>query len=223
MSFTTDAIRNIAIAGHGATGKTTIFEQILFTGGAISRPELVSSGKTVSDFADEEIERKISVHLALANTEWKNCIINLMDTPGASDFVGEVVTAFRTAESAIVAIGAKEGVQIETIKIWRRLNARNMPRVVFINKLDGDQSEFDRPFADLSDKFSQSFVPVVIPINGPEGFKGVVDLIENKAYLIPDGNAEKASDVPADMADTVAEYRAALIEAAAEGDDALME
>ena len=116
MSFGTDAIRNIAIAGHGGTGKTTLFENLLFAGGTIERPEPVDSGKTVSDFKDEEIERKISVHVAAANIETGNTIINVMDTPGASDFVGEVVAAFRTCESALVVVGAKEGVQIETVK-----------------------------------------------------------------------------------------------------------
>ncbi len=223
MSFDTDAIRNIAIAGHGGTGKTTLFENILFAGGAISRPETVASGKTVSDFTDEEIQRKVSVHLALGHFESQNRLVNIMDTPGASDFVGEVVAAFRIAESAIVVVGAKEGVQIETVKIWRRLGAKKKPRAVFINKLDTERAEFDQPLSDLSKKFSESFVPVVIPISGNEGYKGVIDLIENKAYLIPDSGTEKASDVPADMTEAVEEYRSALIEAAAEGDDALME
>ena len=223
MSFDTDAIRNVAIAGHGGTGKTTLFENILFAGGAISRPENVASGKTVSDYTDEEIERKISVHLAIGHAEYQDRLINVMDTPGASDFVGEVVGAFRIADSAIVVIGAKEGVQIETVKVWRRLNGRNKPRAVFINKLDTDRAEFDQPLADLRDKFSESLIPVVIPILGNEGYKGVIDLIENKAYLTPDSGVEKASDIPDDMKDAVEEYRSTLIEAAAEGDDALME
>jgi len=223
MSFDTDTIRNIAIAGHGGTGKTTLFEQILFAGGAISRPETIASGKTVSDYTDEEIERKVSVHLSMGYVESQDHLINIMDTPGASDFVGEVVAAFRIAESAIVVVGAKEGVQIETVKIWRRLEARNKPRVVFINKLDTERAEFEQPLDDLRDKFSESFIPVVIPIAGNEGYKGVIDLIENIAYLTPDAGPEKASDVPDDMKDTVEEYRSALIEAAAEGDDALME
>ncbi len=224
MSFDTVAIRNIAIVGHGGTGKTTLFENILFTGGTISRPESVSSGKTVSDYTDEEIERKTSVHLAVGYVEMRDRLINVMDTPGASDFVGEVVAAFRTSESAVVIVGAKEGVQIETVKIWRRLDMRNKPRVVFINKLDTERAGFDQPLQDLREKFgSVNFVPVTIPIAGNEGYKGVVDLIANKAYLTPDSGVEKATAVPDDMADTVADYRAALIEAAAEGDDALME
>ena len=223
MSFDTDAIRNIAIAGHGGTGKTTLFENILFAGGTISRPETIASGKTVSDYTDEEIERKVSVHLSMGYSEIQDKLINVFDTPGASDFVGEVVAAFRIAESAIVVVGAKEGVQIETVKIWRRLGARNKPRAIFINKLDTERADFEQPLGDLRDKFSESLTPVVIPIAGNEGYKGVIDLIENKAYLTPDAGPEKASEVPDDMKDLVDEYRSALIETAAEGDDALME
>ena len=121
MSINTDAIRNIALAGHGGTGKTTLFEHILFTGGSISKPEPVSSGKTVSDNSDEEIERKISIHLSAGHTAWKDKTVNVLDTPGASDFVGEVVSAFRVAETAVLVVGAKEGVQIETVNSTRAL------------------------------------------------------------------------------------------------------
>lgn len=224
MSVPTDSIRNIAVAGHGATGKTTLVEHLLFAGKAIQRPEPVSSGKTVSDYTDEEIERTISIHLALGHLSWKDATVTVMDTPGASDFVGEVVTAFRAAESTVMMVGAKEGVQIETVKLWRRLNDRDMPRAVFINKLDAERSEFDAPLSDLSEKFNETFVPVVIPILGDEGYKGVIDLIAGKAYLVPEpGETEKAGDIPDDMQDTAEEYRMQLIEAAAEGDDALME
>ena len=224
MSFATDAMRNIAIAGHGGTGKTTLFENMLFSGGAIARPEPVSSGRTVSDFTDEEIEKKYSIHLTLANVEWKQTHINILDTPGASDFIGEVVAAFRTAESAVIAVGAKEGVQIETLKLWRRLDDRNMPRAVFINKLDTERAEFSHALDDLKEKFSTNFVPFTVPITGVEGFKGIVDLISNKAYLLPQpGEKETQTDVPDDNKDEVEEQRNALIEAAAEGDDELLE
>ncbi len=224
MSFATDAIRNIAIAGHGATGKTTMFEHLLAAGGTIDRAEPVASGKTVSDYTDEEIERKISIHLALGHVEVDGTIVNLMDTPGASDFVGEVVTAFRTSESALILVGAKEGVQIETVKLWRRLDAREKPRMVFINKLDVERAEFDAPLADLREKFKATFVPICIPIGAAENFRGVIDLVNNKAYLAPGaGSSEDAQEIPDEMKEIVEEYRSTLIEAAAEGDDALLE
>ena len=224
MGVETRAIRNIAIAGHGGTGKTTLFERLLASSGSIERAEPVASGKTVSDYTDEEIERKISIHLALGYANHNDVVINLMDTPGASDFVGEVVTSFRICESALMVVGAKEGVQIETVKLWRRLQGREKPRAIFINKLDGDRAEFSTTIANLQEQLKSTFVPVVIPIAGNEGFRGVVDLIKQKAYLIPEsGEAESAVDIPDDFKDTVEEYRSALIEAAAEGDDELLE
>ncbi|TVQ41047.1 MAG: elongation factor G [Spirochaetaceae bacterium] len=222
MSISTDSIRNIAIVGHGATGKTTFVENLLFLTGVISRPESVESGKTVSDYTDEEIENKISIHTALTHVNWNNCKINLLDTPGSSDFVGEVVAAFRTAETACVVVNGKAGVQIETIKLWRRLVARQLPRIVFINRMDEEGAVFANVLGDLSQKFGATFVPLTVPIGSGSDYRGIVSLLDNKAYLLREGAAEEAAEIPADMANEVAEARAALIEAAAEGDDDLV-
>jgi elongation factor G len=224
MGFTTDQIRNIAVAGHGATGKTTFVERILFEGGAIPKPETVESGKTVSDNTPEEIDQKISVHLSLSTVEWQNSKINILDTPGASDFVGEVVAAFRVGESAIMLVDARAGVQIETIKLWRRLEERNKPRLVFLNKMDVERSDFKKAIDDLNDKFDANFVPLTIPMGDGTDFKGVIDLLEKKAYPIPDENTkEKAVDIPDEYKDMVEEYSASIMELAAEGDDELVE
>ena len=224
MGFTTDAIRNLAVAGHGGTGKTTLVEQLLFNGGAISKAETVESGKTVSDYTEEEVERKISIHTTVTHVSWENKLINLLDTPGSGDFVGEVVAGFRTAESALLLVGAKAGVQIETIKLWRRLNNRNMPRLVFVNKMDRDNADFRETLDDLKEKFSVPFVPVTIPLGSGTDYKGVINLIDMKAYLVPEpGKKEVAVDIPAEAKEMVEEYRAAMIESAAEGDDELIE
>jgi elongation factor G len=164
MAYTTDKIRNIAVAGHGATGKTSFVEQLLVAGKAISAPATVESGKTVSDYTPEEIENGLSIHTSLSNIVWKDHKINILDTPGASDFVGEVVTAFRAAETGVILVSARAGVQIETIKLWRRLNRRNMPRIVFINKMDEDRANFDSVLDDLRNKFDLTLVPITIPI-----------------------------------------------------------
>lgn len=222
MSFKTADIRNIAVAGHGSTGKTTITEHLLFMSGMIPRAETVESGKTVSDYTDEEIERNISIHTSLSHLTWKDTKINILDTPGSADFVGEVVAGFRASESAVLAVAARAGVQIETIKLWRRLEKRSMPRVIFINKMEEEHADFDKNLADLREKFSANFVPLAIPMGNGLDFKGVVNLLDGKAYTADD-KGESASDVPADMADSVEEHRLALIEAAAEGDDELME
>ncbi len=222
MSIATDSIRNIAVAGHGDTGKTTFVENLLFLTGVISRPESVESGKTVSDYTDEEIENKISVHTALTHVEWHEVKVNLLDTPGSADFVGEVVAAFRTAETACVLVNAKAGVQIETIKLWRRLVARGLPRIVFVNRMDDEGADYQNVLDDLSQKFDTNFVSLTVPIGAGSDYRGIVSLLDNKAYLFKEGAAEEVTDIPADMADQVAEARAALIEAAAEGDDELV-
>lgn len=224
MSFSTNAIRNIALAGHGSTGKTTVVEQMLFNGNVVTKAETVDSGKTVSDYTEEEIARNISIHTSFSNLVWKDKQVNILDTPGAADFVGEVVAGFRAAETGLMLVAADAGVQIETMKLWRRLNMRNMPRVAFINKMDKERASFDSCFADLKDKFKIPLVPVTIPIGEGDSYKGIVNLIENKAYMVPaDGGKETATDIPAEMHDTVEEYRLTCIESAAEGDDTLLE
>jgi elongation factor G len=223
MSITTENIRNIAVAGHGATGKTSMLEHLLFAGGAIQKAEAVESGKTVSDYTDEEISNKGSVHTALAHVEWKDTKINILDTPGTSDFIGEVVAAFRAAESTLLVVGAKAGVQIETIKLWRRLENRKMPRLVFINKMDEERASFESVMADLREKFDKTFVPVTIPIGEAGSFEGVVDLLEMVSYPAGKGSKEKPVEIPDSMKDAVEEARMALIEAAAEGEDSLLD
>jgi elongation factor G len=218
MSVPTTALRNVAVAGHGGTGKTTLVEQMLAAAGAIPRAERVETGHTVSDFTEEEIARKISIHTSLSHLSWKDRKLNILDTPGSADFVGEVIAAFRAAETALLAVGADVGVQIETIKLWRRIVRTEMPRFVFVNKMEKERADFDTAVADLKEKFKAPFVPVTIPIGAAAGFKGVIDLVEGKAYLdagpvaVPDSEKEACEAA-----------RAALMEAAAEGDDKLIE
>ena len=228
MSFTTADIRNISLVGHGSTGKTSLLEQMLYVGGVIPKAELPDTGKSVSDHTDEEIARNISIHTTMAGVEWHDKQINILDTPGVADFVGEVVCAYRATESSIVLVDASDGVQIETIKLWRRLNNRKMPRMVFINKLDKNRASFDNVFDDLNEKFDKTFVPVTIPIGNGNDYKGIVNLIENKAYLVnesgeTDNGIDIPVDIPVDIHEMVEEYRLKLIESAAEGDDNLIE
>ncbi len=218
MSIPTASLRNVAIAGHGGTGKTTLVEQMLAAGGVIPKPERVETGKTVSDFTEEEIARKISIHASLCHVSRKDVKINLLDTPGSGDFVGEVIAAFRVADCALLAVGAEVGVQIETIKLWRRLSKLGMPRFVVVNKMDKERADFTKSVEDLKEKFKAAFVPVSMPIGAGEGFSGVVDLIEMKAYK---NGAE--SPVPDEAKAAAEAMRQSLIESAAEGDDSLIE
>jgi elongation factor G len=225
MPFATENIRNIALAGHGSTGKTTLLEHVLFQGGAIGKPETIESGKTVSDFGEDEIARKISVRTSLTHIVAKNTKLNFLDAPGSSDFVGEVILALRACESAIILVDAKSGVQIETIKVWRNLDARSKPRMVFVTRMDEDRADFDAVMDDIKAKFKTSCVPVTIPMGAGADFAGVIDVLNGVAYPLPASHDQKETSaaIPADFDDAYQAARIQLVEAAAEGDDALME
>ena len=140
MSVESKNLRNVALVGHNGTGKTNLVEQMLYYAGVLDKPETVDSGKTVSDYTEEEIARKISVHASLSSFKWDDRQINIIDTPGTADFIGETISAFRSCEAALMVVDGREGAQIETIKLWRRLDERNKPRAVFINKMDKERA-----------------------------------------------------------------------------------
>jgi len=225
MANSTDLIRNVAIAGHGSTGKTSLLEHILFQGGAIGKPETIESGKTVSDYGEEEIARKISVRASLTHVRMGEVKINFIDTPGSSDFIGDVILAFRSCESALVLVDGKSGVQIETIKLWRNLDGREKPRALFVSKLDEERSSFQAALEDVKEKFKVTPVAITIPIGEGPTLRGVVDVLNGIAYARPESHDQRevAGPAPADMAQAVAECRARLCEAAADGDEELMD
>ncbi len=220
----TRRLRNVAVVGHTGTGKTSLTEQLLFHAKAIPKAEKVETGRTVSDFTDEEIRRGISIRTAVCHAAWDNTKINLLDTPGSADFGGEVVAAFRAAESALLVIGAHSGVQIETLKLWRYLGDHNMPRMVFINKVDKASSDFWEALDDLKDKFSMPFLPVTIPLGHDLDHRGVINLLDMKAYKLSESGApEVASEIPSEFLAEAKKARVALIEEAAEGDEELLD
>lgn len=223
MSVETKDIRNVAIIGHNGTGKTNLIEQILFYTGALPKAEKVETGKTVSDYTEEEIQRKISIHTSLASTSWEGKTINILDTPGTSDFIGEAICAFRATEAALMLVDGREGAQIETIKLWRRLDERNKPRAVFINKMDKERASFRKVIDSLESEFGATFVPVVMALGEAEEFQGVINLIENQAYQYHEGGKETPMPIPEKFAVVVDDFRHRLIENAAEGADDLIE
>ena len=223
MSVESKNLRNVALVGHNGTGKTNLVEQMLYYAGVISQAEKVTSGKTTSDYTEEEIARKISVHTSLSSFEWDGKRLNVLDTPGTADFIGEAICAFRSCEAAIMVVDAREGAQIETIKLWRRLDSRNKPRAVFINKMDKERASYRHVIDSLEEEFDSHFVPVVMALGEAEEFQGVINLIENQAYQCTEGGKEVAIPIPEKYATVVEDFRNRLIENAAEGADDLIE
>ena len=217
MSVPTDRIRNVALIGHSGTGKTTLMEQILVHGGVVSK---FDPGKSVSDCTEEEIARKISIYSAFAHVGWDGCKVNLIDTPGSGDFIGEVVTGLGAAECAVVVVGADVGVQIETAKLWRRLDRDGTPRIVFVNGMDKEHADFDSALEDLGRTFGGTFAPLTVPVGAGNSFEGIVDVLGRRALLRSRGGG---APIPDGMEGAVEERRQALMEGAAEGDDVLME
>ena len=207
--FTTEKLRNVVLLSHGGAGKTIIAEAMLHTAGHTTRFGRVEDGTTLSDFEPEEIRRQSSSQMAVLACPWRDCKINILDTPGYADFRGEVISASRVADSAIIVVSAAAGVEVGTNQMWILANERNLPRVVFINKMDRENADFDRVMSEITDRFGRECVPVQIPIGAESAFSGVVNLLD------PD------ADVPDDVADAVEEARERLIEAVAEADDEL--
>ncbi len=223
MSVETKDLRNVALVGHNGTGKTNLVEQMLYYAGVLDKAETVESGKTTSDYTEEEISRKISVHASLQSFKWSDRQINILDTPGTADFIGETICAFRSCEAALVVVDGREGAQIETIKLWRRLDDRNKPRAVFINKMDKERASYRHVIDNLTTEFNSHFVPVVMALGEAEEFQGVINLIENQAYQLKEGGKEVAIPIPEKYAAVVEDFRNRLIENAAEGADDLIE
>jgi elongation factor G len=212
-------LRNIALVGHGSAGKTSLAEAMLYDSGAINRMGRVEDGNTVSDFDDEEIRRHISLTTAVAPLEWGNCKLNILDTPGFTDFAGEVKSAIRVADSALVLVDAVAGVEVGTELAWGYADERNLPRMVVVAKMDRENANFRAVLDKLSQSFQTSFVPLQLPIGSQADFEGVVDLVAMKARRGAKGDV---GDIPAAMKDDVDEFRLKLMEAAAEGEDELI-
>ncbi len=218
-TFSPKDIRNVVLLGHGSSGKTTLSEALLFDSGAISRVGRVEEKNTVSDFDEEEQARGFSVNNAVLPTEWQGKKINIIDAPGYMDFIGEVKSAIGVTDGGVMVICAASGVEVGSEVQWGYLNDLSQPRLVFVNKMDRENASFSGVLEGLATKFDATFVPISIPIGEASSFKGVVDLVEMKAYLGANG---KAGAIPADAQDAADEARMAMMEYAAEVDDELM-
>jgi elongation factor G len=221
--YESSRIRNIAVIGHGSAGKTSLAEAMLFNAGHINRLGKVDDGTATTDYFPEEIKRKISVSTSLAPCEWKDCKINIMDTPGYADFFSEVKGALRVADSVLLVLCAVSGVEVQTEIGWRETEKANLPKVALINKMDRENANFDRVLQQMKDVFKKNIVPIQLPIGSVENFSGIVDILKMKAYKYASSSGEyQEEEIPDEMKAAAESAREELIEAAAEGDDELL-
>ncbi|NWF92874.1 MAG: elongation factor G [Syntrophaceae bacterium] len=224
--FEASQIRNIGTFGHGGEGKTSLSEAILFDTGENSRLGRVDDGSSVMDFEPEEINRKISISASLSHFEWDKHKFHIIDTPGYANFIAEAKASMRVVDGAVIVIGGNSGVKVQTETVWRYANEFGVPRILYVSKMDVERADFLKAVEEVRKAFpSQSVVPVVLPIGSQGDFKGVVDLIQRKAYLYrEDGSGQfDLKDVPEDLKGEMDRLREKLIEAVVEMDDRLME
>nr|HMN31383.1 GTP-binding protein [Caldilineaceae bacterium] len=218
--YRTEQIRNVAVLGHGGSGKTTLTEALLFKTGATSRLGRVEDGTTVSDWDPEEHRRTISINLSVIPVEAEGNKINLIDTPGYLDFVGEVISALHVTEAGLLVVDAVAGAEVGTELAWNALTEKGVPRLVFVNKMDRENADFDKAVESLRSTLSGAkIVPMQLPIGSADKFNGVISVVTRKAYL---GKEGKEPPIPADMVDAVEAAHQFLVEAAAESDDDLI-
>lgn len=224
-AFDSENIRNVAVVGHGDSGKTSLVSALLYSAGAVNRLGRVEEGNTVTDYDDDEIERRITINTALGRCEWNNTKINLLDTPGYRAFILDAKAASVAAETALVVVDAVAGVEVQTEEVWSYAEEFKLPRVVVINKLDRERASFSRCLDSLHEVFGRGVVPICLPIGEEKAFTGIVDLVRNRALVHEaDGSGNfKEQDIPANLKEQAEESRNQLIEMVAESDDSLME
>ena len=218
-AYKTERLRNIGLFSHGGAGKTSLSEAALIDSGAINRLGRVDDGTTTSDYDPDEISRHISVQLSILPVEWRDTKINVLDTPGYADFVGEVKEAIRVVDSAIIVLDAVSGVEIGTESVWKYADEQNIPRFLFVNKMDRENADFYRFLEQAQERFGKGVTAIQIPIGAQDSFDGVVDLVKMRAYR---GTSAEEADIPANLVDRASSLREKLIEAVAETDDDLL-
>jgi elongation factor G len=217
-------IRNVGVVGHRGTGKTSLVEAMLFQAGATNRLGAVEQGSTVGDWDDDEQKRQMSLSAALCHAEWKGRKINLIDTPGDAGFQGDAIAALRVVEGALFTVSGVMGVEVQTGRLWQRADEAGLSRVVFVNMLDRERADFLRTLEALRSQLSDRCVAVHLPIGSEHELTGIVDLLHMCAYMSPEGDREEGpTDIPAELADQVNEYRTKLLDAVVETDEGLME
>ncbi|HSN56937.1 MAG TPA: elongation factor G [Candidatus Sulfomarinibacteraceae bacterium] len=224
-TFSTEQIRNVAVTGHSHTGKTSLVSALLFDSGTVNRLLKVDDGNTVTDFDEDEQERKITINTAVAHFAHRGAKVNLIDTPGYSIYTTDAIQGLRVADATLLLVSAVAGPEVQTDKMWKVAAGYELPVLFGVNLMDRDRASFARTLESLEKKYGREVTPVQVPIGEESSFAGLVDLISGKAYTWPsdDSGAATEAEIPADLADEVATAREALMEMVAEQDEALME
>src|SRR5215212_1663659 len=220
-----DRIRNVALVGHRGSGKTSLNEALLYQAGVINRLGSVTDGSTSSDADSDEQARQMSISASLSSFEWQERKINLIDTPGEPSFVADALGAMRVCESAIFVVNAVMGVEVTTTRLWQRAEELDLARMVFVNMLDRERADFFRTLDSLKAAFGAHVVATEIPIGSEHDVRGLVDLVDMKAYEYDGAGKDNCKEcpIPEDMADLAQEYREKLMDEVAENSEALME
>ncbi len=222
--YDSEHLRNVGFVGHGDSGKTSLVSALLYSAGAVSRLGRVEEGNTVTDYEDDEIERKVTINTALAYCEWRKRKINILDTPGYSAFILDAKASLIAADTVVVVVDAVAGVEVQTEKVWEFADGFGLSKAIVISKMDRERASFRRSLNSLQETFGRSVTPLQLPVGQEKDFRGIVDLIRGKAYIYKtDGSGQFTEEaIPSDMAGDVESKREELIEMIAESDDALM-
>lgn len=218
------SLRNIAVVGHGATGKTSLCEALLFVSGKTDRMGRVDEGTSSLDFEPEEQKRHISISAAVSFLDWDKHRINILDTPGDANFATDTINVIRVADCALVVVDAVGGIEFQTEKVWEYADQFSLPRMIYVNKMDRERADFFSAVDSVKKKLGKKATPVFLPIGAEEAFNGVIDLINMKALIFEGAKgAYKITDIPENMADQAKSYHDSMVEDIAEGDEVLMD
>src|SRR3954454_8934679 len=223
-SYTPDLIHNIGVFGHGGSGKTTLVEALLYTAKVTTRLGKVEDGTTVSDYDPDEQKRRMSVNLSIAPVEWKDNKFTLIDVPGFADYASEVAATMRVIDGAVIVLDAAAGVEVGTELVWQAALKAGVPCLLFVNKMDRENADFDRVVAEARELLDSAVMPMQLPIGSQRAFNGIVSLRKERAWLHSDKHdgTFAEGDIPAELAATVAEQRDALIDKIAVTNDHLI-
>jgi elongation factor G len=218
-------VRTFAIISHGGAGKTSLAEAMIFDAGATTRLGKVDENSSILDFEPEEVKRKTTISSAIYSFTWKKQLFTLIDTPGDFNFIAETKTSMQAGDAVIVLTDAVDGVRVQTEKVWEFANEYGQPRIIFVGKMDRERADFAKTVTDIENNFGKACVPLQIPIGSAESFKGVVDILSGKAFVYEQGDSGKfvTQEMPAELVETAARYKEAIVEHVAESSDDLLE